>query len=64
LAGLVMARTVWIAHRVRCRTDGWVSSILYGLNCQFIRIPLFVGQLRGLWYLARRRPARLIEYKD
>jgi hypothetical protein len=63
LLGTVAARTVWIACRVHHRSDGWASSILYGLNCQFMRIPVFVGQLRGAWHLLRRRPAGLIEYK-
>ena len=51
-------RTVWIASRVRLRTDTWNTALLYGLSCQFMRIPLFVGQIRGLWYLLRRREAK------
>lgn len=62
--GLLAVRTAWIARNVRDRTDGWGSSLLYAFNCQFMRIPLLVGQVRGMWFLLRRRPARLIEYKD
>ena len=61
---MLLARTVWIASRVRHRAGSWGLSLLYGLNCQVVRIPVLVGQCRGLWYLVRRRPARLIEYKD
>jgi glycosyltransferase involved in cell wall biosynthesis len=64
LAGLVAARVIWIGRGVRPRVAGWGDALLYGIHCQFARLPILVGQIRGLWYLLRRRPARLIEYKD
>ena len=64
LAGLIAMRVIWIANHIRPRVAGWGSALLYGIHCQFMRLPALVGQLRGLWYLLRRRPARLIEYKD
>lgn len=60
---LLNVRTLWIAGRVRPRTDNWKSALLYGMHCQFLRIPVFVGQLRGLSYLVWRRPTRLTDYK-
>lgn len=64
LAALVMVRVIWIGSHVRRRVGGWGGAILYGIHCQVMRLPILVGQIRGLWYLLRRRPARLIEYKD
>lgn len=64
LLGLVVVRTAWIARRVRFRADGWSSALLYGLNCQFVRIPTVVGQVLGLLYFLRNRTAKIIEYKD
>ena len=64
LAGLVATRVIWIGRGVRPRVAGWRDALLYGIHCQFARLPILVGQIRGLWYLLRQRPAKLIEYKD
>ncbi len=61
---LVLLRTVWIGCKVHARAAGWGTALLYGIHCQFMRIPLLVGQLRGWWFLLRRHPSALIEYKD
>jgi cellulose synthase/poly-beta-1,6-N-acetylglucosamine synthase-like glycosyltransferase len=64
LVGLVTVRTLWIARRVRFRAEGWGPCLLYGLNCQFVRIPMLVGQLLGVWYFLKDRSAQIMEYKD
>lgn len=65
--GVVLAffvlRTTRIATNVRNRADSLMSAVLYALHCQFMRLPLAVGQAKGLWYLLHRRPVRLADYK-
>ena len=39
------AKTAW---SVRARADRWVTGVLYGLHCQFFRLPVVVGQLQAL----------------
>lgn len=51
LAGLVVLwslRAVKIAISARARTRSWGNSLLYGLHCQFMRLPVVVGQVKGL----------------
>lgn len=62
LAALLAGRVAWIAASVRCRAENWWSAVLYAVHCLFGRIPFFVGQIRGLWFLITQRPAKLIEY--
>ncbi len=43
-----LLRAAKIALSVRKRADGWLGACLYGLHCQFIRLPVVVGQVKGL----------------
>lgn len=43
-----LLRAAKIARAVRKRADGWLGACLYGLHCQFIRLPVVVGQVKGL----------------
>lgn len=51
--GLVSAwwliRTLQIAYTVRGRNLGFRSAFMYGVHCQFVRLPVAVGQLRMLF---------------
>ncbi len=59
---LVIARITWIAVKAHSRTDGWASAYLYGIHCVFSRLPLFLGQVKGMWHIVSRHPASLMEY--
>ena len=43
-----LLRSVQIALAVRDRQLGWASALMYGLHCQFVRLPAAVGQLKTL----------------
>jgi glycosyltransferase involved in cell wall biosynthesis len=43
-----LLRATKIAWTVRTRAEGWLGACLYGLHCQFIRLPVVVGQVQGL----------------
>ncbi len=60
--GLLALRGAWIAARVRRRADGWGSAVLFAGHCLFSRVPILVGQLKGLWFLVSGKPAELMEY--
>lgn len=50
--GIVLAwwliRGVQIAYKLRNRKVGWDTALMYGLHCQFVRLPLVLGQLKVL----------------
>jgi hypothetical protein len=52
--GLVMLISWWllraakIALSVRSRTTNLIDALVYGLHCQFMRLPIVVGQLKAL----------------
>lgn len=48
LSAWLLLRAVKIARAVRKRSGGWLGACLYGLHCQFIRLPVVVGQVKGL----------------
>jgi glycosyltransferase involved in cell wall biosynthesis len=48
LSGWWALRTFKIAVAARNRAAGWGSGLLYGLHCQFVRLPVVVGQVKGL----------------
>lgn len=64
LIGVLALRIAWITFRVRRRADDPGSAVLYAVHCVFGRLPFFIGQLKGLWYLISRKPTTLIEYKS
>lgn len=41
-------RALKISTAVRARASDWKHSVLYGLHCQFMRLPVVVGQVKGL----------------
>jgi glycosyltransferase involved in cell wall biosynthesis len=43
-----LLRSVQIAFTVRRRNIGWRSALMYGLHCQFVRVPVALGQLKTL----------------
>lgn len=45
---LWLLRAFKIAIGARARSSGWVAGMLYGLHCQFLRLPIVVGQVKGL----------------
>lgn len=47
LAGWWCIRAVRIAYSVRSRTASFTDALMYGLHCQFARIPLALGQLKA-----------------
>lgn len=48
---LILSRAAWIAAKVRSRSETNSNALLYGLHCQFSRLPFFVGQLKGAWFI-------------
>lgn len=44
-----LTRTAQIAYAIRRRHLGVSYSLLYGLHCQFVRLPLAIGQLQALF---------------
>lgn len=48
LAGWWALRALKISATVRGRASGWGHGVLYGLHCQFMRLPVAVGQVKGL----------------
>lgn len=42
-------RTAQIAYAMRARGLSLSSSLLYGVHCQFVRLPLAIGQLKALF---------------
>ena len=48
MVGWWLLRSVQIAIGIRHRQLGWGNSLMYGLHCQFIRLPAAVGQLKTL----------------
>jgi glycosyltransferase involved in cell wall biosynthesis len=59
---LLITRVTWIARKARPNADGWTSAYLYGFHCVFSRLPLFIGQLKGLWHVVSRNQTSLMEY--
>ena len=56
MGGAVLALSSWLLLRaaktawsVRARARGWATGVLYGLHCQFFRLPVVVGQLQALF---------------
>jgi len=43
-----LLRALRIAIRARARSSGWAGGMLYGLHCQLLRLPVVVGQVKGL----------------
>lgn len=62
LVVLAALRVLRIAWKVRKRADRFSTALLYAGHCLFSRFPFFIGQLRGLWFLVTRRPAKIMEY--
>ena len=48
LFGWWSLRAFKIAVVAQTRATGWGKGLLYGLHCQFMRLPVVVGQLKGL----------------
>lgn len=48
LLGWWSLRALKIAMVARVRASSWANSLLYGLHCQFMRLPVVVGQVKGL----------------
>lgn len=44
-----LVRTLQIAHTVRGRSLGVGNALMYGLHCQFVRLPIAIGQLKSLF---------------
>ena len=61
---LLILRMLWIALRVRRRADGWITSLLYAGHCLFCRIPILVGQFKGMASLSLHLPPKLMEYNQ
>ena len=49
LVAVVTVRALGVARTVACRARHSGLAILYGLHCQFVRLPLATGQLKGFW---------------
>ena len=62
LAALVAFRVAYIAARTRKRSNDLRALLFYGLHCQFRRIPFFVGQIKGVWFLFSGLSAKPIDY--
>lgn len=48
LLALWTIRAIQIGRTVRARAASWVDALLYGAHCQFVRIPVLLGQFQGL----------------
>jgi len=48
LVGWWLLRALKIAIGARARSSGWAGGMLYGLHCQLMRLPVVVGQVKGL----------------
>lgn len=48
LGAWLLLRALKIATAVGQRSGGWICGLMYGLHCQFIRLPVVVGQFKGL----------------
>lgn len=48
IVGWWIVRTLQIALNLRGRKVGFGTALMYGLHCQFARVPLAVGQLKTL----------------
>lgn len=47
LSGWWCIRGVWIGYAVRNRCRNFGDALMYGLHCQFLRLPLALGQLKA-----------------
>ena len=58
---LLVSRTAW---KMRWKSDGLVTSLLYGLHSHVQQIPIFLGQLEFLRHSKAGLKRGLIEYKQ
>jgi hypothetical protein len=61
LLALLVLRTAW---KTRWKSDGPVTSFLYGLHSHVQQIPIFLGQLQFLRDSKAGLKRGLIEYKQ
>lgn len=55
LTAFVFLRAARIALRVRARVDSYLLSASYGIHCQFVKLPIAIGQAKEILSLLSNR---------